>query len=98
VLRHRHPVLRLGDLGHLGDLRHLPDEGRLGDPSPVMERKDCCQGGLLGAECPCPVRPRTGCCPDEEFLGLRHLAQLGPPSLQEQVKVKVHPALPEPQG
>jgi len=40
------------------------------------------------------VRPRTGCYPGEEFLGLRRLEQLVPPSPQEQV----HPVLPEPQG
>jgi hypothetical protein len=44
--RHRHPVRHLGDLDHLGDLRHRQlGEGRLGDPFPVKERKDCCQGG-----------------------------------------------------
>ena len=45
VERHRHPVRHLGDLGHLGDLHHRQDEGRLGDPFPVMERKDCFQVG-----------------------------------------------------
>ena len=29
----------------------------------------------MGVECPCPVRPRTGCYPDEEFLELPHLAR-----------------------
>lgn len=43
--RHRHPVRHLGDLDRLGDQRHQQDAGRLGDPFPVMERKDCCQGG-----------------------------------------------------
>ena len=45
VERHRHPVRRLGDLDRPGDLHHRQDVGRLGDPYPVMERKDCCQGG-----------------------------------------------------
>ena len=43
--RHQHLVRHLDDLGHLGDLHHRQDVGRLGDPFPVMERKDCCQGG-----------------------------------------------------
>ena len=44
--RHRrHQERRLGDLDHLGDQRHQQDVVRLGDPCPVMERKDCCQGG-----------------------------------------------------
>ena len=42
---HRHPVRHLGDLDRQGDLHHRQDEGRQGDPFPVMERKDCCQGG-----------------------------------------------------
>jgi hypothetical protein len=46
VERHRHLERHLGDLARLGDLRHrLLDVDRLGDPFPVMERKDCCLGG-----------------------------------------------------
>jgi hypothetical protein len=36
---------------------------------------------------------RTGCCPDEEYLGLQRLVQLALPSLQE----LVHPGRPEQQ-
>jgi hypothetical protein len=40
------------------------------------------------------VRPRTGCYPDEEFLGLLQSEQQGPPLPQELVRQ----GLPVPQG
>jgi hypothetical protein len=45
VERHRHLVRHLGDLVHLGDRHRRQDVGRLGDPFPVTERKDCYQDG-----------------------------------------------------
>ena len=36
----------------------------------------------MDEECPCPVQLRTGCYPDEEFLGLPVLAQQEPHSPQ----------------
>jgi hypothetical protein len=36
---------------------------------------------------------QTGCCPDEEYLGLQRLVKLALPSLQE----LVHPGPPEQQ-
>jgi hypothetical protein len=59
-----------------------------------MERKDCCQDGLLDEECPCPVPLRTGCCPDEGFLELLRLVQQEqrvPPVLPEQVPLELPP-------
>ena len=45
-------------------------------------------------ECPFPERLRTGCCPDEECLGLLRLAQqeqLGLPVLAPQVQQEPQP-------
>ena len=48
----------------------------------------------MDVECPCPERLRTGCCPDEECLGLLRLAppeQLGLPELAPQVQQEPQP-------
>jgi hypothetical protein len=50
----------------------------------------------LGEEYPCPERLRTGCYPDEEFLGLLRLVppeQLGQPELAPQVQQEPQPSV-----
>ena len=51
----------------------------------------------MGEECPCPVRPRTGCYPDEEFPELPPKALHPAPPLQPEptlVQELPEPALP----